>query len=223
MKKHFLIIILIILLIIENNCGGGSKNEVLIPTPTPTPCEEQIKIELRWDTLADLDLHLTKPGGTTNSRSRDRSDCYFMDKERDWGIYGKATLEIDNNAGFGDTASGRNPNLPEIITLRNATPPTGEVYVITVVVFRSIHPVTLEEIPETNVDLKIYIKASGEEKSFSFPLTSKGSYKLVAGITFLNGTPAVCAVPEDFTYTPGFEAQQLPLDFKSKLYEGSGL
>ena len=76
------------------------------------------RAQLTWDTNtndsinSDIDLHLVRPGGTTNDLS---NDCYYYnctpdDDPLDWGATGAAgnpSLDVDNTVGFG----------PENITL----------------------------------------------------------------------------------------------------------
>ncbi len=71
-----------------------------------------MRIELTWDTgaLTDMDLHLIRPGGTYGDNVSD-SDCYYGNRNPDWGIpdvtFDDPLLIRDDFDGYG----------PETITL----------------------------------------------------------------------------------------------------------
>jgi len=85
---------------------------VLVPGGPATGNERahhpDVRIELVWESEADLDLHLLHPNGDWGDR---QWDCHWISRNPNWGNRGRSDddplLEIDDIDGFG----------PEVITL----------------------------------------------------------------------------------------------------------
>jgi hypothetical protein len=101
----------------SNHLPGGeffwSFIEVVVTRPLadpkgpPSPETPKLRIELTWDTTADLDLHLLHPNGDWNEAPW---DCYWANRNPNWGLPFSSDdpeLEVDDIDGFG----------PEVITL----------------------------------------------------------------------------------------------------------
>ena len=129
---------------------------------------------LTWDTgpfSSDIDLHLVKPSGTTNSST---TDCYYADCQPgavlDWGATGLAgnpTLDVDNTDGYG----------PENITLSGAE--TGTYRVI----IRNFNGVAA-----THATVKIYFNDVEAYRNTSVVLDAAHDYWTVANVDILGHT-----------------------------------
>jgi hypothetical protein len=91
------------------------------PQGPPRPANPDLRIELVWDTEADLDLHLLHPNGDWNTSPW---DCHWENSSPNWGRLGSTRddplLEVDDIDGFG----------PEVITLSNLERGTYQVGVL---------------------------------------------------------------------------------------------
>ncbi len=59
---------------------------------------EIIHVQLVWDTdEGDMDLHLIRPGGSMWGSS----DCYYDNLSPNWSSYGRPSLDIDDQHGYG--------------------------------------------------------------------------------------------------------------------------
>jgi hypothetical protein len=91
------------------------------PQGPPRPASPDLRVELVWDTEADLDLHLLHPNGDWNTSPW---DCYWANRSPDWGHLGAQRddplLEVDDIDGFG----------PEVITLSSLERVTYQVGVL---------------------------------------------------------------------------------------------
>lgn len=78
---------------------------------------ERIHIQLVWNTNeGDQDLHLVRPGGSFWDTS---TDCFYQRMSPNWGGYGRPSLDIDDQHGYG----------PENINLDDPGNGDYEVYV----------------------------------------------------------------------------------------------
>ena len=89
-------------------------------TTQVTMAPHGLRIELRWDSLGDMDLHLINPSATSWFTAP--NDCYFADRTPEWDVIGflpdNPGLDIDNTTSLG----------PE--NIRIDQPVIGEVYTI---------------------------------------------------------------------------------------------
>jgi hypothetical protein len=85
---------------------AGGNRAYFRTNVTQTGCTAaQFRVQLSWDTDdSDIDLHLLRPGGTTNNSL---TDCYYANCQGgglDWGTAGAAgdpLLDVDDVFGFG--------------------------------------------------------------------------------------------------------------------------
>ncbi len=71
--------------------------------------EPSIRVKLSWDTNhTDVDLHFLRPNGTYNDFGSEQdpgSDCFFANRNPDWGELGNPTddpeLDVDDVDGYG--------------------------------------------------------------------------------------------------------------------------
>ncbi len=94
------------ILAVEYNGGMGPGTvevnlvgEVIPPPPTETA----MSLNLQWTSNGtDVDLHFVRPGGVLFERA---GDCYFGNKNPDWGTAGDTTdnpfLDVDDVDGYG--------------------------------------------------------------------------------------------------------------------------
>jgi hypothetical protein len=131
------------------------------------------RAQLTWDTgptSSDIDLHLVKPGGTTNSLT---TDCYYFDctpfdTPLDWGAAGATgnpSLDVDNTDGYG----------PENITLSN---PESGIYRVIVRNFNGV--------AATHATVKIYFNDVEAFRLTSVALDSPNNYWTVANVDIQN-------------------------------------
>jgi hypothetical protein len=158
------------------------------------------RAQLTWDTGptgSDIDLHLVKPGGTTNDGL---TDCYYanctpFDNPLDWGATGSAgnpSLDVDNVEGYG----------PENITLSGAEAGTYRVIVR-----------NYDGVLNTHATVKIYFNDVEQYRNTSVVLDATHDYWIVANVDILNHT--VTAVN---TYSPTAPAAPgaRPLESRAK-------
>jgi hypothetical protein len=130
------------------------------------------RAQLTWDTGpsgSDLDLHLVRPGGSTNTSN----DCYYAnctpsDTPLDWGAAGAAgnpLLDVDNTQGYG----------PENITLSGAE--TGTYRVI----IRNFNNVA-----STHATVKIYFNDVEQFRLTSVAMDPPNTYWTVANVDIVN-------------------------------------
>jgi hypothetical protein len=147
---------------------------------TLTGCTRaDFRVQLTWDTNtndsinSDIDLHLVRPGGTTNSTT---NDCFFFDctpsdPSLDWGASGASgnpLLDVDNIVGYG----------PENITLSNAESGTYRVIV---------H--NYSGVWATHATVKIYFNDVEAYRNTSLALDyPSNEYWSVANVDILNHT-----------------------------------
>lgn len=96
---------------------GEGRSERSITCALPAA---ELQILLDWDTLADLDLHLVRPGGLYMAVP---DDCFWLNGHPDWGTPGDEgddpQLLIEDRDGYG----------PECIVLPRPEPGSYTVYV----------------------------------------------------------------------------------------------
>jgi hypothetical protein len=118
------------------NCAPARETVVAAPA-------EKLLVEMFWDNqITDMDLHVLRT--TTSVLDRLPDDCYYANKNPDWGVLGDPSddpqLERDALTGYG----------PEIFGYKNPIASTFRV----VAVYQSEH---LAMNPNTNITVRVYV------------------------------------------------------------------
>lgn len=156
---------------------NGSGHSYWYASATLTNCQTAtFRAQLSWDTgplSSDIDLHLVRPTGSTNTEN----DCYYGDcvppDTLDWGVAGPTgnpVLDVDNTDGYG----------PENITLSN--PESGSYRVIV----RNYNGVA-----NTHATVKLYFNDVEVYRNTSVVLDAAHDYWTVATVNIANKTYSV--------------------------------
>ena len=155
---------------------NGTGHSYWYASATLTACQTAaFRAQLSWDTgpaSSDIDLHLVKPAGTTNSST---TDCYYAnctpdDSPLDWGAAGSAgnpSLDVDNTDGYG----------PENITLSGAENGTYRVIVR-----------NFDGVANTHATVKLYFNDVEVYRNTSVVLDAAHDYWTVASVDIVNHT-----------------------------------
>ncbi len=173
---------------IEAQHGAITRVPIVAITTPPLPGTTDLTVQIAWNTArSDIDLHVVRAGGSPFASGH---DCYFGDKNPDWGVLNDEVddpfLDFDDIDGLG----------PEEVNLSRAGELSYDVYVH----YYGFHGGPLP--PSTTVEMK-YRLAGGPEVRVTQQLNDCGR-TWHAGTFMFDSTPPRFVATD--TYTDAYRA-----------------